>query len=531
MSKCWTTLLRYQVLDVLLAMRSGTSDMPCLVRPMPTGTQQVELLTSLSTWPTRFSNFQTSWRNKLDRDRKESKKKSRKVKTTVTEGGYPDGVVAGFEAWALSNSSPGNHQFFLQKTTKNLQAMGTALTWILESRASAEELYPTTTLVNTLYQATPASGPSAGRCRLSTCYGHCQKARARHATIEVSTARIHGGPVADCRSNIAIGTPVDIAINKFLALESVYLTNIPPPDVEDQNIFLPTALASTICSAPEGAADLSGWSSLITFEDPETTGQDDGPISINDSTGSGGKAASNDHVDGLESVKLKTQAHSEEAQVALGSRCFAGVTEHTAAEAVAITTKGGKRKKRILTLSDRSAKNNQDPSEGTSSDEAVKQEEDDLAKTKTETRRGSLTRERVVHRPIYPNPKRPRCRKQTPKSTLERWRMWRPCLRRYLTKVLMWGYRPDGSKRNFVFPLHQNSAHAEKPMLEQLQTAIERQQTLSNWPKLFISGMLVGELDGGVEESISMLHRLDEQIEVQVNGLRKPPKSTKKRVY
>jgi hypothetical protein len=43
MSKCWTTLLRYQVLDVLLAMRSGTSDMPCVVRPMPTGTQQVEV--------------------------------------------------------------------------------------------------------------------------------------------------------------------------------------------------------------------------------------------------------------------------------------------------------------------------------------------------------------------------------------------------------------------------------------------------------------------------------------------------------
>jgi hypothetical protein len=38
--------------------------------------------------------------------------------------------------------------------------------------------------------------------------------------------------------DIAIGTPVDVAIDKFLALESVYLTNIPPPDVEDQNIFL-----------------------------------------------------------------------------------------------------------------------------------------------------------------------------------------------------------------------------------------------------------------------------------------------------
>jgi hypothetical protein len=55
MSICWTTLLRYQVLDVLLAMRSGTSDMPCLVRPMPTGTQQVEVSVHLIQPPVGYS--------------------------------------------------------------------------------------------------------------------------------------------------------------------------------------------------------------------------------------------------------------------------------------------------------------------------------------------------------------------------------------------------------------------------------------------------------------------------------------------
>jgi hypothetical protein len=110
---------------------------------------------------------------------------------------------------------------------------------------------------------------------------------------------------------------------------------------------------------------------------------------------------------------------------------------------------------------------------------------------------------------------------------------------------------------------HMAHAHAEKPMLEQLQNAIERQQRLcgdqafvrhdaerlptqracadepnfyvmsdAEWRalsrldrvklyqtgrNLFISGMLVGELDGGVEESISMLHRLDESMQVQGN--------------
>jgi hypothetical protein len=38
--------------------------------------------------------------------------------------------------------------------------------------------------------------------------------------------------------DIAIGTPVATAIDKFLALDSAYLTNVPPPDVEDQNIFM-----------------------------------------------------------------------------------------------------------------------------------------------------------------------------------------------------------------------------------------------------------------------------------------------------
>jgi hypothetical protein len=90
----------------------------------------------LSTWPTRFSNFQTSWRNKIDQDRKESKKKSRKSKATVTDSDQPDAVAAGFEAWPLVQQLWGmTTKSFVQKTTKNLQAMGTALTWILEVRS------------------------------------------------------------------------------------------------------------------------------------------------------------------------------------------------------------------------------------------------------------------------------------------------------------------------------------------------------------------------------------------------------------
>ncbi|KAJ7884647.1 hypothetical protein B0H14DRAFT_2564352 [Mycena olivaceomarginata] len=37
--------------------------------------------------------------------------------------------------------------------------------------------------------------------------------------------------------------------------------------------------------------------------------------------------------------------------------------------------------------------------------------------------------------------------------------------------VSMWGYRPDGTRHDFNFRLHENSEHAEKPMLENLMKA------------------------------------------------------------
>lgn len=164
MSKCWTILLRFQVLDVLLATMSGTSEMPCLVRPMPTGTQQVDvsprsikssmfvditslqLLASLSTWQTRFSTFQTAWRNKIDQERKESKKKGQKAKTTIMEIAPTDGQSS--EAWALVQQLSGmTTKSFVQKTIKNLQAMGTALTWILEAMFATFCIAPKTDAV------------------------------------------------------------------------------------------------------------------------------------------------------------------------------------------------------------------------------------------------------------------------------------------------------------------------------------------------------------------------------------------------
>lgn len=151
MSKCWTTLLRFQTLDVLLATRLGTSDMPCEVHPVPTGSKQtevsgsvsrrcynydgshVQLLASLCTWPDRFERFQKAW---LRHANKKTRTKARNNTDAPEDPLNPEaGSSAESEAWALVQQLSGmNTRSFVAKTMKNLQAMGTALTWIIEAK-------------------------------------------------------------------------------------------------------------------------------------------------------------------------------------------------------------------------------------------------------------------------------------------------------------------------------------------------------------------------------------------------------------
>jgi uncharacterized protein YeaO (DUF488 family) len=122
--------------------------MPCVVRPAPTGVKQIEvsanhwgnradtneqLLTSLSTWPVRFGTFQTAWKTQVGRKERETKKKA-----AMQPGGHDEvsvgaGSTVESEAWALVQQLSGmNTRSFVQKTSKNLQAMGASLTWIIE---------------------------------------------------------------------------------------------------------------------------------------------------------------------------------------------------------------------------------------------------------------------------------------------------------------------------------------------------------------------------------------------------------------
>ncbi|KAJ7833515.1 hypothetical protein B0H14DRAFT_2591419 [Mycena olivaceomarginata] len=80
----------------------GTSDMPCEIHPVPTGTKQTELLASLSTWPDRFERFQKAW---LKHAKKNSPSIRTKARQNLDELGEPDmlgdGSTPDSEAWAL----------------------------------------------------------------------------------------------------------------------------------------------------------------------------------------------------------------------------------------------------------------------------------------------------------------------------------------------------------------------------------------------------------------------------------------------
>jgi hypothetical protein len=99
----------------------------------------------LSTWPDRFHDFQTAWENEVKRIEKELKKKAgaSKAKAKTLDEDQDEispalsTSVVESEAWSLVQKLSGmTTRSLLQKTTKNLQAMGTALTWILEVRFS-----------------------------------------------------------------------------------------------------------------------------------------------------------------------------------------------------------------------------------------------------------------------------------------------------------------------------------------------------------------------------------------------------------
>ncbi|KAJ7724345.1 hypothetical protein B0H14DRAFT_3519648 [Mycena olivaceomarginata] len=336
-SKTWTTLLRFQVLDVLLAMKWGISDMPCAVYPAPTGIKQLELLTSLTA--------------------KESKRKARAPSDDQDVVATAPGSTANSEAWTLVQRLSGlNPKSLLQKTIKNLQAMGTALTWIIESRVFADNLYPLTIRVNDLYQSTHDAAAQVGTLtvvELLRPLSYALNSSFMTVFCDLDLQKEFGNVMNQCETklflgryrtprlafmedvvltvvrDIAIGTPVDASVATFLAADSEHLTRLPPAETADQSIFVPsdaenlrlavtssrkrtntrplpltvpelpcsrviaTALATDICDVSDSAAaSIPDWSALLTFDDSGDTPGNEGVSECAEGAGPDARAGS-----------------------------------------------------------------------------------------------------------------------------------------------------------------------------------------------------------------------------------------------
>ncbi|KAJ7819230.1 hypothetical protein B0H13DRAFT_2378473 [Mycena leptocephala] len=150
---CWTTLLRFQVLDLLLSMTYGVSDAPCIIAPPPTGSSATDLLRALAKWPEHLQSLQRA-RLKAKTKRLALKNKPDITKEIpVPEENEDDVVDESLEGFNPVLALSGMHATTLAtKTEKNLQAMGAALMWILESRALPYDIWPPKKLVSSTFK-------------------------------------------------------------------------------------------------------------------------------------------------------------------------------------------------------------------------------------------------------------------------------------------------------------------------------------------------------------------------------------------
>ncbi|KAJ7166923.1 hypothetical protein C8R46DRAFT_1219300 [Mycena filopes] len=135
----WISLLRFQVLDLLLSMTHGVSDTPSPKEPPPTATGPVSLLSALTNWPT----FLESLKNKYAKDTKAADP-SKPSTAEAVKSLIPAGAVVP-EAFTPLLALTDMHAVTLAtKTSKNFQTMGTALMWILECNTTNPFDIPTT---------------------------------------------------------------------------------------------------------------------------------------------------------------------------------------------------------------------------------------------------------------------------------------------------------------------------------------------------------------------------------------------------
>ncbi|KAJ7658373.1 hypothetical protein DFH06DRAFT_1131363 [Mycena polygramma] len=129
----WTSLLRFQVLDLLLSVDSeyGVSDLPSPSEPPPAGTHPKHLLAALTKWPTCLEAL----KKEFSIHPAVSKGQTLTTEQTLTSlTSSTEKAISGF--WKLLEALAEMHGSTLAaKTLKNFQAIATGLMWILECEA------------------------------------------------------------------------------------------------------------------------------------------------------------------------------------------------------------------------------------------------------------------------------------------------------------------------------------------------------------------------------------------------------------
>ncbi|KAJ7033313.1 hypothetical protein C8F04DRAFT_1184297 [Mycena alexandri] len=114
----WTSLLRFQVLDLLLSLAYGVSSSRSPKEPPPNGTGPSNLLSALFKWPTYLETLRAEYPKEKD-DYVEL------PRAKTSEGG-PEALAPMITLTDMNSAT------LATKTSKNFQAMGSALMWILE---------------------------------------------------------------------------------------------------------------------------------------------------------------------------------------------------------------------------------------------------------------------------------------------------------------------------------------------------------------------------------------------------------------
>ncbi|KAJ7432484.1 hypothetical protein B0H11DRAFT_2260558 [Mycena galericulata] len=121
-SVCWITLLRFQALDLLISLANGSSSVPSPGKPAPKYKAALSLLNALTKWPTSLASVQKTYQ------------KPQPSAPVVQNTACPPKSKSIQSVLALVSTKWGNT--IAGKASRNLQAMGAALQWIIECKAS-----------------------------------------------------------------------------------------------------------------------------------------------------------------------------------------------------------------------------------------------------------------------------------------------------------------------------------------------------------------------------------------------------------